>query len=262
MTEEPTSGLQNWKLLVIALVLAVVAAIVYNFHISEIQRAALGNREERLVYRRDIQVGEKITAQDVEPVSVDTRYLARFDGIVKPEDKDSIIGKPVNQKVAKDHWLMWSHFQEDAGKTPSCNIKAGMIAHTIDVNPQMTPGNMLRVGDRVNVYAILPYSLSADANKKIGPLPIIEGVKVLAIGGRTISDHPTGRGDETSASYRSLTLELPEKVSLKLVNVLTYRSGDPWVDLCKSGEGLTAEDIDLTANVAHLVKAPAAPVTP
>jgi Flp pilus assembly protein CpaB len=264
MAEEPTSGLQNWKLLVIALVLAVVAAIVYNIHINQIRETAKGNLVQRMVYKRDMQFGDKITLADIDHVDVDTRYIDRFGDLVKPDETDTIIGKPVNQKVTRDHWLQWSHFQDSATSSGARKIAPGMVAHTITVNPQMTPGDMLRVGDRVNVCAILP-----DVNKKVKPLTIIEGAKVLAVGGRTVSDHPiAGRGDEGAASYRSLTLELSEKVALKLVIVLTYRSGDPWVDLCPPGEGLHldplrhSDEIDVTKDVAHLVNAPAATVTP
>lgn len=260
MTEEPTSGLQNWKLLVIALVLAVVAAIVYNIHINQIREAAKGHREGRLVYKRDIQFGEKITLADIEEVQVDTEFMARFDRVVTPEDRDTIIGKPVNQKVTKDHWLLWSNFQEDSGKKPSEFIKDGTVAHTIDVNPQMTPGDMLRVGDRVNIHADLPENIT----KKVKAITIIEGVKVLAIGGRTVADHPiAGRGETNASSYRSLTVELPQNVALKLENVLKFRTGAPWVDLCPSGTALNRGDnIDLTKEVKHLESGSSALVAP
>jgi Flp pilus assembly protein CpaB len=263
MAEEPTSGLQNWKLLVIALVLAVVAAIVYNFHIHQISEAAKGTLKRLLVYNKDLQLGEKITLQDLDDVLVDTQYLDRFNPIVEPKDKDSVLGSPVSQSVLKNHFVLWGDVRPDTKDSPSSKIPEGMVAHTIDINPQMTPGNMLRVGDRVNVYALLP-----DAKGKVGPLTIIEGVQVLAIGGRTVSDRPAaGRSDDGSASYRSLTLALPKNVSLKLVNVLTHRSGDPWVDLCRPGEGRTesgmrSEQIDVTKEVTHLATVPAVLAAP
>src|ERR1017187_1758453 len=103
MAEEPTSGLQNWKLLVIALVLAVVAAIVYNIHISQVREAAKGTRESRLVYKRNLDQGAKITDKDIEEVPIETQYIDRFDRIARPDEKDSVVNRQVNQKVMKDH---------------------------------------------------------------------------------------------------------------------------------------------------------------
>ena len=67
---EETQGVQNKGLLLIALILGLVVAVVYNLHIAQVKRAQRGTMVHLLRYRRAMEAGDVVKADDVDRKSV------------------------------------------------------------------------------------------------------------------------------------------------------------------------------------------------
>ena len=106
-----------------------------------------------------------------------------------------------------------------------------MGAVTMSIDQKAAPGNILRVGDRVNIIGMLSVN-----GGKVQAYRIIKALKVLAIGGRGMASGSTprgrGMGDSGMRSYRSITVEMNPVVSLQWANVRSYIRGMALVELC------------------------------
>ena len=90
---------------------------------------------------------------------------------------------------------------------------------------------------------------------------ILRGVRVLAIGGEGIDPGKVLKSDsrvKRLRTYRSITIELPEDVSIQLANVLTHVSGGCWVELRPIGE--RKEIARINPELSKLAEAPARPL--
>ncbi len=110
----------------------------------------------------------------------------------------------------------------------------------LEIDSSESLGDILRVGDRVNILAKLSIP-----GKGIGTYRIIEGVKVLAVGGQGLYDEQsTKRARQFAAeglrSYRSVTIEIDPDVSLQLSNILSYCVGNIQLELRNPSQPLPA----------------------
>ena len=228
MTKEQTPGVRNKKLLIVALLLAAVVVVVYNIHISRVRSAAEGETVRVMRFLRDMDVGEEIERRDFEPVSIEIgRETA--DGIsAVPAEKWDAVGKRLMRSAQKGEVLVWPHVIGEHRSLPSSKITPGKVAVSLVVDPRRAPGDILHVGDRVNIMGVLSVG-----NGPLRTYRIAEWLKVLAVGGRGLTEPPGGARyvDRTVRSYRSITVEVSPEVSAQLANVLSHVHGSIWLEL-------------------------------
>ncbi len=224
--------IQNKKLIVIAILLGAVVVVVYNVHISGIRKATEGRKVRLLEVNRDMEPGEKITAKDLDVRELHERIVENLTSPVREDEREYIVRNAVlNQPVTKGQLLLWGHITGDKETNPSAKITPGMVAVALELDPQKSLGNILRVGDRVNVVGYLPTGGAGYEASRI-----IQAVKVHTIGGLGRAE-AVGRGrrprsPEGMRSFRSVTVEVPVDESLKLYNVLSHvRGGVVWLEL-------------------------------
>jgi hypothetical protein len=97
-----------------------------------------------------------------------------------------------------------------------------MENYPLKVIPEETPGDLVRVGDYVNVYGVFSV-----ANKAPESYLILKAARVLTIGGRGPKDKPAGSraGDEGQANYRSINVEVSDAVGRQLDNLMSHSVG-------------------------------------
>ncbi len=228
---EVAPDIQNKKLLVIAIVLALVVVVVYNLHVSSIRTSAVGEMVELLTLTHNMQAGEVITAKDIKKIEIGQQVVKRLGSYYPADEYDFVIsGNVLNQPVVKDQILMGYHIISGALK--SRNFTAGKVQVALKIDPTLALGQVLRVGDFVNVLAFL----SVDG----GPSQawrVIEGVRVVAIGGVGRQDDPAPKSRRSSKpqgmrSFRSITIDVDKDQSLTLANVISHaRGGQVWLEL-------------------------------
>lgn len=228
MTEQHESiGVQNKWLIVIAIVLGIVAAAVYNLHIKAVRSEYEGNSIKIVKLTRDLSVGDRLRSDSIEPCEIPATEAARksFGNVIKWSQKDWLLaegGKRVNQPVRKDQFLLWDHVTGREGVNPSNKISDNMVLKSIEFDKSQSLGDALSAGDRVNLCGL--FSIN---NQPLQSYRIIEGVRVLNIGGKgaAVESKNVGR------SYDRITIEVPPSVSLQLDNVLTHMTGQVSLEL-------------------------------
>lgn len=232
-------GIQNKWLLVIAAVLGLLVVVIFNVHINQVRNAAKGEPVRLVRFARDIEVGERVTRKDLEVVEVDQKLAAPLGNIVT-EDQLNVADGVMSQSALKGNWFMWSFVLQDNRSLPSRRISTGKRAMTLDIDPTRAPGDILRPGDRVDVLGLLVVNNEAKTYR------IIEGLKVLGIGGRglresTLERSKTAVNDEGQRTYRSLTVEIEPEISPQLADVLSRVVGSIWVEVRNPDESPKSE---------------------
>ncbi len=250
--------IQNKKLIVIAILLGAVVVVVYNVHISGIRKATEGGKVRLLEVNRDMGPGEKITAKDLDVRELHERIVENLTSPVKADQRGYIVSNAVlNQRVTKGQLLLWGHITGDKETNPSSKITEGMVAVALELDPQKSLGNILRVGDRVNVVGYLPTGGAGYEASRI-----IQAVKVHTIGGLGRAE-AVGRGrrsrrTEGMRSFRSVTVEVPVDESLKLYNVLSHvRGGVVWLELRSANEPSPSNAEKVNPKLGKLLQAAA-----
>lgn len=234
MEQEQSSGVQNKGLLITALVLGVLVVLVYNWHIGQVRQAGIGETVELLVPKRNMESGEKIEDTDLKVVRAETHFK---DGIgtnvifntAAGDLKDEVLSR----RVLRGRFLRWEDFVGHGPDPTSEVLGEGKESFQITIEPRESPGQMLRVGDRVALLGILALD-----GKSLKTYRILEGAKVVSIGG--VATGPTRTTSMTRGSsgytramrtYRTIGIELDEKTALKLNDVLTRLVGSLRVDV-------------------------------
>ncbi len=233
MTEE-TPGIQNKKPLLAAAVLAIAVVVLYNIHVARIRDAAKGQTVNLLRYTRDIEASERIKEGDFEEIPVDRRLLASLGQVVEREGKTKILdfGK-LNQAVQKHQLVFWYHVTGDSRLGPAGTIAPTKVAVALPLDANRVPGDIVRVGDRVNVLGMLSVK-----NGPVKTYRIIESVVVRTIGGKGENPYASIRRSRRLSSdgqrvYRTIGVEVTPDVSLKLNNLISWTmNGRVWIELC------------------------------
>ena len=229
MAEEERTGVQNVWLLIIALGLGLIVVAIYNVHIWKVRQEGRGQNIRLLRVTRDFSPGDKIGADDLADVPVPKQYEASLGNVIGADNWDFAVGNVVNQAIEKDQWLLWGHITNEDTSKPSNVLGKGNVAVAVPLDPRLVPGDILRQNDRVNVLGLLSIGGTLKSFR------IIEGVRVLAIGGeglkpgKSFERRPKAR--RAARSYRNITIELSKEVSPLFANVLTHVSGSCWVEL-------------------------------
>lgn len=237
---EETPVVQNWRLLIVAGVLGLVMSIIYVVHLNAVRNALQSDNVQLMRITRDLQAGDKIKPTDIEFVAV-PRTAAQgpsFEGVMDKGSFDFVNGQAVNQGIQKNTWLSWSHVtQGGADSQRSRVVTQGMTTYPLSLDPSQSPGDILSVGDHVTIRGTF-----AVGNAGARSCTILDGARVLAIGGKGQSDKVGGRAmaDAGMTSYRTILIEVSPEVAKQLDNVMSHAQGGIRVGVKNPGETVPA----------------------
>lgn len=250
---EQAPTIQSKRLLVVALILAGVVVVIYNVHVNRVAKAGRGKMIELLKFKRDMDYGEMITKKDIHVMEIDRLASIGLGNVVPRRDADYVIDRMLNQSVKKEDWVKYGYVTGGERTGPAKKLGEGMVAVSLELDPQNALGDILRVYDRVNILA----KLSVE-RKPLRTYRVIKDLRVMAIGGRGESGSVGNTGarmrmGRMPRSYRSITVEIPEKISLQLANVLSHRAGSMWIELCRSGGTKLVDDVTINTELKSLM---------
>ncbi|MFP4105975.1 MAG: hypothetical protein ACLFVU_07780 [Phycisphaerae bacterium] len=237
---EQTPKLRNLWLLLVAVGLGVIVMLVFILYTSQVQKAAKGEKIRLVRYRHQMDTGDEIRANDLEVVELNKDFEEGLKDaiILGPEDTTETFSKfKLRRDVKRNEWAIWSHFNVGEESLPSRRIKEGYVALPIELDPRRTPGEILRVGGRVNLVGLF----SVDG-RPVRAYRIIEGVRVQTVGGKGQEKISySGGGDRWADSggmrqYRSVGVEIRKEISLQLINVLSHKHGELWLEVCSEND--------------------------
>ena len=218
---DETPVVQNKGMLIVALVLGILVVLIYNWQIAQVREEIKGETVFLFRVRTDFKQGATLSMQDLEPYEVGKNIAESLGPVVSmtsPEDRSIVAGYSINQPIRAGETLFWSHIDRKNDPPPSSRITPGMVAKAIRL--QKAPGDILRPGDLVNLLGRFPM------RGILQPYRIIEGVKVVGVGGRTLKETPLPTGgwgtNEGLMSYREITIELTPEASLQMEMILAH----------------------------------------
>lgn len=214
---EEAPAVQNWRLLVVAIVLGLIVAIVYNIHIGQVREEARGEMVTLLRLNRDIRPGDRLKAEDISRVKEPKTLADNLGNVMTATDYEYALGKAVNTNVTKDSFLTFAHILTTSEKDrPSIGLTPGMVGFSLQVDPHLVPGRLLRVGDHVNIMGTFTIS------GKTSNFTIMEGARVLTIAGEIGKSDRSVRSDDGMPSFQSISIEVSPTVAKELSNVLSH----------------------------------------
>ncbi|MCP4374586.1 MAG: hypothetical protein GY794_00180 [bacterium] len=236
MMQEEAPAVQNWRLLIVACVLGLVVMVVYNLHISKVRRGLEKEKVTVFRYERDIEIGETISDEDLARVQIRKDFADSFGNLLDEDEKDTMaVDRKIRRNVSKDEFVTMGHFTRSQNSGPAETLGRNEVQITIPVDPKRIPGTVLRIGNYVNILGMLPMKGGTWQTKRI-----IEGLKVVAIGGQTdrsgSSRRSSGGAQSGVRSYNSITVVMLKDpdVSLQWANLQTYLRGLAIIEICSS----------------------------
>ncbi len=246
---EESQGVQNKWLLVVAAILGIIVAIVYNVDRNRAIRIAEGAKKRVLVYKVDIKANQRVPAKNLTVRTVDAKTIETMN-LMTEKDMGAIVNQPIRQDVKQNDYVAWSHVTRSPEENPSYSISNDddMVRISVPIDSVTSPGRDLRPNDRINLVGLFevvpgkPSSYWAVAN-----------VRVLEAGGIGVKDvgaQAAGKNaPRGSRSYRAVALEVPLGVHLKLVNLTTHLLGSFQVQVRSPGAVYSIDDPNADGDV-------------
>ena len=218
---EETQSIQNKGLLLVAIILGLVVAVVYNLHIAQVKRAQRGTMVRLLRYRRAMEAGDVVKRDEIEGVEVTVQNARAFGNIVTERQKDIVIGQTLNQSVRAKQWVAMEHTTMGLSLTADQAVTPGKVSVPVEIDARMSPGVMLSAGGRVNLVGRFALSNGPEQTYMI-----MENVRVLSVGGGAPDTGGIMSGPERAAkAYRTIQIEMDPREHLRLLNVLAHIRG-------------------------------------
>ena len=225
---EQSTGVQNRGMLIVAIILAVIVVIAFNFFVEAVKNEK-NETVTVLQYVRTLQADRRVDKGDVKEVKIAKATYEMFENLVLADEKEAIVeGEEVVHPVYSGKFVFHGDFRRGEGMRPDSTISPGKVAVPIQVGS--APGAILTPEGRINLVA--PFALEGG---RVSNEVVIQGVRVLGVAGG-IGVDALGGSQRNPTSYRTVTVELDPVVHLQLETVLSHKRGPVMVQVVNRGE--------------------------
>lgn len=211
-TERPSGG--SAKLVIVAVGLAVLAVVMTNFYIEMVRRDVASSSFDVFVLKRPVLPGDRLDKKDTDSVAVPDRFRKSFEkmGAIDAKSLDTRANdrETFKRSAAAGDIITFSHFTTPTGKNIDKHITRGMRMISLEINSRTVPG-ALHEGMHVDIEAgFLTGGAVAET------LTVMERVKVIALGKRTVYDVDTNTRRRRQRSYDTITIEVTPQEATQL----------------------------------------------
>ncbi len=232
----------NKKLLIASLILAGFAVAIFLLYDSAQKKKLGGDVVQILQWRRDLAGGDEISEADIAVVNINSSAM-NLKGILRKGSESVVIGGHVNRPVRRSNPVYYSDITGTLSGTPADSIAKGMRGFTLRVDPNYTPGDMIRVGGRVDVLGMVRLK-----GRSAKTYTLVQNLRVLAVGGRGPKPEESfgrkrGRPyDPGMRVYRSVTVEVKPELAEQLVDLMPRILGKVWLTVRNPADAPKEED--------------------
>jgi len=219
----------NTKQLLFAIGLGAVVVVLYNVQVNRIRNENTADMVQKLTYKVEKQPGEILKAEDMEVVDVPRSTAQYLTAVKDASQRTAIDGKPVLRKGNKGSFIVVDDLEGEQANRPSTGLHGDNEEVSLPLDPTVSLGRALRMGDKVNVWAMMP-----DGKSGYKVTKVIGGLQVRTIGGIPLGTaQPSRRADDEGVlSYRQIGVEVSRDQVDKLYNVRTWAQTQQfWVTL-------------------------------
>ncbi len=188
-------------------------------------RSAESETIQLLVPKRTLERGDEIDPKDLRVVHVETHFREGLgSNVIVGTTPDELAREILTRRVQRGMFLRWEDLVGHIVESPSEVLDRGMEAFILKIEPGVSPGQLLRPGDRVVVIGVLGLRGKAPKTYRI-----IEGVKVVSVGGVRESGvrdgEPTAEELAAMKNYTHVAIQVDAKTATQLHNVITHVVG-------------------------------------
>ena len=218
------TGTGGAKLMIVAVLLAVVAVLLTNFYIEMIRREVTEKGFKVYKLTKPLSRDTPLEKKHVEPVAVPKKFAASFRSLNTINEIDLKIylaeRAPLQRSAKEGELLTYEMFTSEGGRNLDQNIRKGKRWVSLPINSRTVPG-ALRPGMFVDIAGTFPTGGSLPET-----LPVMELVKVEALGTRVAvaSENDTRRS--AARRYQTLTIEVTPEEAAKLTEVQKLLEGE------------------------------------
>ena len=227
--EQQEEVVWNKTLLVVSVLLGLLAAGLFYAYDWRMKKKLTGETVTVLRWKRSLHRGDLVALSDIEEVTLRKQIAGELKGVVTLKDRTLLEGGNVRlaRDVRKYDFVLLNDILGTTLDSPSRGIGEGMRAVTLRVDPNMTPGDMLRVNDRVDVVSLVSFP-----GRPLRAYVILKNVRVKGIGGRSANPEErvargtaAGRYRPSMRTYRSITVEVKSETVQQLAELLPRLRG-------------------------------------
>ncbi len=222
---------KTWVVLATALGIGLLAALAARNYLSNqmdaIEAKARGSQISVIVAKRELRRGERISTENVAIRPIPTDYA--HSNAVFPGDFERLDGQALAFPVKSGEMLLWSLIEGKKAPTFSARVDAGRRAITVPVDEINSISGLLEPGDTIDLM------VTVDRKGKKITLPMLESVRVMATGQRSVDDPKSGERRQ----YSTVTLDTtPEQAR----NVIIARDAGKITALLRNPQDKQAVD--------------------
>lgn len=231
-TPPPGDGRRNGKVLLLGLALGVVAVVLMNVYVEMVRS---GSRPTAItVYRLETSVlpGDTLRERDVRAVRVPEEFEDAFGDAVDETGLAARLGQPLQRPAERGAVLTYDLFLEPEGGNLDTLIAPDMRLIALPVNPRSLPA-VLRPGMFVDIE--MPFR-GDDTGRLPRILPVMEYVKVLAVGRQSIAEEDRGVSGRRSRTFSTISIEVTPEQATQLAQISAAAAGEFIIHLRNPGD--------------------------
>lgn len=217
-TVHPPTG--SPKLVLVAAILAAAAVVLMSLYIEDIRRKGRESSFTIYVLTKTMRVGDKLRLRDLEPVLVPNQFIEGFKKIgviLKDADRDDLaprMGDTIKKTVPQGSLLVFEVFQE-IDVNEAVQPRKGKRHLALPVNSKTVPGTL-----RPGMYVDIVGTFVTPSGRLVKP--VMERVKVVAVGQRTVADESGSRRRTPMGHFNSIDVEVKpdEAINLSIIQRL------------------------------------------
>lgn len=179
---------KTWLVLIVAVVIGAIAAFAASSFLSgrlaDIEARSQGKTVNIVVAKRDLLRGETLSSDNVAVRAIPADFAQS--GAVVPEQFGSLEGEAIGFDLKAGEMLMWSQMEGKKVPTFSTRIESGRRAITVAVDEINSISGLLEPGDLIDLL------VTVDQQGKKVTVPLLQGVRVMATGQRSVDDPQSG----------------------------------------------------------------------
>ncbi len=215
----PSKG--SAKLLIVAIGLAILAVILVNLYVAASRRSI--RADEFVVFRMDVRKspGQILQPEDTRPVRVPQTLRDSFAGAIAPNAAGTApqrVGDTLTRPVEPGDILEARHFDLQTQDETRLLIRPGLRGIALPVQSSSLP-DPLRPEMMVDIEG--PFRARGG---RIRVMPVMEMVRVVAVGSTNIVDERRGGGAGSGVS--KITLEVTPQQASELEFILSEVAGE------------------------------------
>jgi pilus assembly protein CpaB len=193
------------KILITAVIVAVVAMVLINLYVAGIRRDYTADPVIVLQAIHAVPAGKPVTAADYKEIPLPRKiYEQVISYAVTKQDLPILAATPLRRQLNNGDIISYSHLSRTVQEGLRDMIAPGQRAVSIQVSEETSVSNFVQPGDMVDIMATLMGGQAAAARNVTKPL--LTGIRVLAVGGDYADTN--NRAFAQRGRYNTVTLEL------------------------------------------------------